>query len=156
MRNNIAVLGGAATGITAAPIAGAILSNPAAQKVIGEAAASMLGGETVNQAHRVVTGQPLGRGIASILGQQNVYDRSALARFGYDALNPGYFAGNLVSKGTNAAIDAAGKALKNADNYITIQNALRTGKLRFGEPTTYTGIHQSKTPLTKVQFPYQR
>jgi len=116
----------------------------------------MLGGETVNQVHRVVTGQPLGRGIASMLGQQNVYDRSALARFGYDALNPGYFAGNLVAKGTNAAIDAAGKALKSADNYVTIQNALRTGKLRFGEPTTYTGIHQSKTPLTKVQFPYQR
>lgn len=68
-----------------------------------------------------------------------------------------------VGKGTGAAlkasekvVEAAGRALKNADNYVTIQNALRTGKLKFGEPTTYTGIHQSKTPLTKVQFPFQR
>lgn len=63
---------------------------------------------------------------------------------------------NLGLKASEKAIDAAGKTLKNADNYITIQNALRTGKLRFGEPTTYTGIHQSKIPLTKVQFPFQR
>jgi len=99
----------------------------------------MLGGEVVDKTHRALTGQSFGRGVASIFGQQNVYDRSALARFGYDALNPGYFAGNLVAKGTNAAVDAAGKALKNANNYITIQNALRTGKLKFGEPTNYIG-----------------
>lgn len=59
-------------------------------------------------------------------------------------------------KASEKAIDTAGKALKNTDNYVTIQNALRTGKLRFGEPTTYRGIHQSKTLLTKVQFPFQR
>lgn len=116
----------------------------------------MLGGEVVDNTHRALTGQSFGRGVASLFGQQNVYDKSVLARFGYDALNPGYFAGNLVAKGTNAAIDAAGSALKNADNYITIQNALRTGKLRFGEPTIYRGIHQSKTPLTQAQFPFQR
>lgn len=63
---------------------------------------------------------------------------------------------NLGLKASEKAIDTAGKALKNTDNYVTIQNALRTGKLRFGEPTTYRGIHQSKTLLTKVQFPFQR
>lgn len=63
---------------------------------------------------------------------------------------------NLGLKASEKAIDSTGMALKNADNYVTIQNALKTGKLRFGEPTTYTGIHQSKTPLTKVQFPFQR
>lgn len=63
---------------------------------------------------------------------------------------------NLGLKASEKAIDTAGKALKNTDDYVTIQNALRTGKLRFGEPTTYRGIHQSKTPLTKVQFPFQR
>ena len=62
----------------------------------------------------------------------------------------------LALKASEKGIETAGRALKSADNYITIQNALRTGKLRFGEPTNYIGIHQSKTPLTKVQFPYQR
>lgn len=50
---------------------------------------------------------------------------------------------NLGLKASEKAIDTTGKALKNTDNYVTIQNALRTGKLRFGEPTTYRGIHQS-------------
>ena len=59
-------------------------------------------------------------------------------------------------KVSEKAANAGRKALNSADNYITIQNALRTGKLRFGEPTTYNGIHQSKTPLTEVQFPFQR
>lgn len=40
---------------------------------------------------------------------------------------------NLGLKASEKAVDAAGKALKSADNYVTIQNALRTGKLRFGE-----------------------
>ncbi len=53
-----------------------------------------------------------------------------------------------IGRGTKAAvkaaekgIDAAGKAIKTADNTLTIRNALRTSKLRSGEPNSgYMGL----------------
>ena len=77
--------------------------------MIGDAAASMLSGEAVDTIHRGLTGQSFGRGVANIFGATNLYDRSGLARFGFDAINPGYFMGGLATKGVNLISDKISK-----------------------------------------------
>ena len=129
----------------------------ALQKAIKETAISMAGGTAVDALSDKMTGMSFGRYVAgAIPGARNLYDRSGLARFGIDMLNPGY----LGLSGSKALIEGTQKGVTNLahniDNAATIANARLTGKLKFGNPTTYTGIHQSNTPITKIQFPFNR
>jgi hypothetical protein len=49
------------------------------------------------------------------------------------------------------------QARQNAvDNFDIIRHSLADGTLRFGEPTTYNGVHQSAKSIQQVEFPYQR
>ena len=45
--------------------------------------------------------------------------------------------------------------MKAADAH-TINQAFKSGQLKYGEPTAYTAYHQSSTPITKFKFPFKR
>ena len=129
----------------------------ALQKVMKDTAISMAGGTGVDLLSEKMTGMPFGRYIVgAIPGARDLYDNSGIARFGMDLLNPGY----LGLSGSKALIEGAQTGVTNlahkVDNAATIANARLTGKLKFGNPTTYTGIHQSNIPLTEVKFPFNR
>ena len=59
------------------------------------------------------------------------------------------FAGGMVGGGFGA------KGGMWAADQHTINKAFRTGKLRYGSPTSYTAYHQSATPITKFKFPFK-
>ena len=50
----------------------------------------------------------------------------------------------------------AGKALNNFIELDIIKKAFKDGRLRIGEPTTYTAYHQSDNPITQFTFPYKK
>lgn len=50
----------------------------------------------------------------------------------------------------------AGKALNNFIDLDIIKKAFKDGRLRIGEPTTYTAYHQSNNPITQFTFPYKK
>lgn len=37
----------------------------------------------------------------------------------------------------------------------TINQAFKSGQLKYGQPTAYTAYHQSSTPITKFKFPFK-
>lgn len=50
----------------------------------------------------------------------------------------------------------AGKALNHFIDLDIINKAFKDGRLRIGEPTTYTAYHQSDNPITQFTFPYKK
>lgn len=66
-----------------------------------------------------------------------------------------WFAGNLNERyyGKNAVMQARQNAV---DNFDIIRHSLADGTLRFGEPATYNGVHQSSKSIQQFEFPYQR
>lgn len=66
-----------------------------------------------------------------------------------------WFAGNLNERyyGKDAVMQARQNAV---DNFDIIRHSLADGTLRFGEPTTYNGVHQSSKSIQQFEFPYQR
>ena len=50
----------------------------------------------------------------------------------------------------------AGKALNHFIDLDIIKKAFKDGRLRIGEPTTYTAYHQSDNPITQFTFPYKK
>lgn len=50
----------------------------------------------------------------------------------------------------------AGKALNHFIDLDIIKKAFKDGRLRIGEPTTYTAYHQSNNPMTQFTFPYKK
>lgn len=75
----------------------------------------------------------------------------------------------LVNYGTNGKLvrGTLGKKLKdsiliwgdkfrNAVDEATINKALKSGKLGFGNADSYTAYHQSDSPITEFKFPYER
>ena len=51
---------------------------------------------------------------------------------------------------------SAGKALNHFIDLDIIKKAFKDGRLRIGEPTTYTAYHQSDNPITQFTFPYKK
>lgn len=117
LRDNLTVLGGIATGIVASPVIGTGLSSIAVRNAIGDASVSMLGGEAVNTIHKALTGQSFGRGVASIFNADGIYDRSALARFGFDTANPGYWLGGFMMNRIKPAINNSVAILASKGNF---------------------------------------
>ena len=66
-----------------------------------------------------------------------------------------WFAGNLNERyyGKDAVMQARQNAV---DNFDIIRHSLADDTLRFGEPTTYNGVHQSAKSIQQFDFPYQR
>lgn len=68
---------------------------------------------------------------------------------------------NLAKDVTKNAIGdllgfGAGKALNHFIDLDIIKKAFKDGRLRIGEPTTYTAYHQSDNPITQFTFPYKK
>lgn len=66
-----------------------------------------------------------------------------------------WFAGNLNERyyGKDAVMQVRQNAV---DNFDIIRHSLADGTLRFGEPATYNGVHQSSKSIQQFEFPYQR
>lgn len=124
--------------------------------------ASLVGGKVVDEMGRKLTGQPTtGRFVLSqTLGNkgERLYDNNILVQLGSDIItNPGYAVGNWAIKGLT---DIGANLFNSVGNKIkinkTIKDALKSGKLKFGEPTIYEGWHQSESPISKFEFPFNR
>lgn len=77
----------------------AVAANPALYgKAAFETATSMAGGTGVEAASEALTGKTFGENIAHYTGADKAYQNNALARFGFDMLNPGYALGGGVGK----------------------------------------------------------
>lgn len=77
----------------------AVAANPALYgKAAFETAASMAGGAGVDAASEAITGKTFGENVAHYTGADKVYQNNALARFGFDMLNPGYALGGGVGR----------------------------------------------------------
>lgn len=77
----------------------AIAANPALYgKAAFETATSMAGGAGVDAASEALTGKTVGENVAHYTGADKAYQNNALARFGFDMLNPGYALGGGVGK----------------------------------------------------------
>ena len=128
--------------------------------------ASLVGGEIVNNIGEKLTGQPTtGRFVLNqILGNrgEQLYDNNNVIRLGADIItNPGYGMGTWAIKGAiKGATNAGANFIDAVNNKIkinsTIKDAIKSGKLKFGEPTIYTGIHQSNSPIEHFQFPFNQ
>lgn len=158
-RSALGALGGLAIGqtlVTAPQIAKAALETAkfatttpvgqaALRKAIKETGISMLGGTAVDKLSEATTGMSFGKwAVGSIPGARDLYDRSGIARFGIDMLNPGY----LGLSGSKALIGGTANTINNAVEHIApiqIRRIQRSLPKVFGENSEITIA--GKTPV---------
>lgn len=102
----------------AIPLAAGVISNISANstlwgKAIYDTATSMLGGTAADLTSETITGRTVGENVANAVGADNLYNNSAIARFGFDALNPGYGIGDGLGRAATSptVINSSGKII---------------------------------------------
>ena len=98
--------------VTAASVAPKVVvslaKNPVTSKLIGETAASMIGGESLNQITKDITGDNWGRNVAGLFGNKGkeLYDKNKFVQLATEFTNPGYAATNVTKGVANWLLDS--------------------------------------------------
>lgn len=155
LRTNGAIVGGAALGALATTVPAVAetvkfatktpVGKKALQKIMKDTAISMAGGTAVDALSNKMTGMSFGKYVAgAIPGARNLYDRSGIARFGIDVLNPGY----LGLSGTKALIGGTANTINNVVEHtapVQIRRIQRSLPRVFGESSEIATA--AKTPI---------